>query len=151
MQAGVELQHVPYKEVGSINKDLVANDVQAGFLFISNVLSLIQAKQVRALAVTSRTRVPALPDLPTMIEAGLPDYEYINWFGVMGPAHLPPEIVERLHQAIVAACQDGELRKRFSDLGAVATGDDPATFARFVHDEIPKWATIVKASGARID
>lgn len=151
LQAGVQLQHVPYKEVGSITKDLVANDVQAGFLFISNVLSVIQANQVRALAVTSRTRVPALPDLPTMIEAGLPDYEYVNWFGVMGPAHLPPAIVERLHQAIAAACQDPELRKRFSDLGAVPVGDDPASFARFVHDEIPKWATIVKASGARID
>jgi tripartite-type tricarboxylate transporter receptor subunit TctC len=151
LKAGVQLQHVPYKEVGSITKDLVSNDVQAGFLFISNVLSVIQADQVRALAVTSRTRVPALPDLPTMIEAGLPDYEYVNWFGVMGPAGLPPEIVERLHQAIAAACRNPELRKRFADLGAVPVGDNPATFARFVHDEIPKWATIVKASGARID
>ncbi len=151
LRAGVQLQHVPYKTVGSISTDLVANEVQSGFLFISNIISFIETRQVRALAVTSRTRMPALPDLPTMIEAGLPDYEYANWFGVMGPAGLPQDIVERLHRAIAAACREPELRQRFSDLGALTVGDDPATFARFVHAEIPKWDAIVKASGAQID
>ena len=151
LKAGVRLQHVPYKTVGSIATDLVANEVQSGFLFISNIINFIESNQVRALAVTSRARMPALAQLPTMIEAGLPDYEYVNWFGVMGPAGLPPAIVDRLHREIAAACQDPELRKKFSDLGALPVGDDPATFARFVHDEIPKWAGIVKASGAQID
>jgi tripartite-type tricarboxylate transporter receptor subunit TctC len=151
LRAGVKLQHVPYKTVGSISTDLVANEIQSGFLFISNIINFIETKQVRALAVTSRTRMPALADLPTMIEAGLPDYEYVNWFGVMGPAGLPADIVERLHRAIVAACAEPELKKRFSDLGALTVGDDPAHFARFVHDEIPKWDQIVKASGAHID
>src|SRR5580692_11512002 len=84
LRTGVQLQHVPYKTVGSIASDLASNDVQAGFLFISNILNLIEAGQVRALAVTSRARMTALPTIPTMIEAGLPDYEYVNWFGVMG-------------------------------------------------------------------
>ena len=151
LRTGVQLQHVPYKTVGSIASDLVSNDVQAGFLFISNILNLIEAGQVRALAVTSRARMMALPTIPTMIEAGLPDYEYVNWFGVMGPAGLPPSVVDRLARAIAAACGEPELRQRFADLGAVAECDDPASFARFVHDEIPKWDAIVKASGAQID
>jgi tripartite-type tricarboxylate transporter receptor subunit TctC len=151
LRANVKLQHVPYKTVGSISTDLVANEVQSGFLFVSNIFSFIQSGQVRALAVSSRIRMPALPTVPTMIEAGLPDYEYINWFGVMGPAGLPPVIVERLHGVIAAACREPDLQQRFADLGALAIGDDPATFARFVHDEIPKWDAIVKASGAQID
>jgi tripartite-type tricarboxylate transporter receptor subunit TctC len=151
LKAGVQLQHVPYKTVGTITTDLAANDVQAGFLFISNIIGAIEAGQVRPLAVTSRQRMPALPKIPTMIEAGLPDYEYVNWFGVMGPAGLPPAIVERLHREIVASCAEPDLQRRFAELGALTVGDDPATFARFVHAEIPKWAEIVKASGATVD
>ncbi|MBI3514528.1 MAG: tripartite tricarboxylate transporter substrate binding protein [Proteobacteria bacterium] len=151
LKAGVQLQHVPYKTAPGIATDLAANEVQAGFLFISNIIAFIQGGQVRPLAVTSRARMPALADVPTMIEAGLPDYEYINWFGVMGPAGLPPDIVARLHREIVAACRAPDLQRRFADLGALVVGDDPQTFARFVHAEIPKWAEIVKTSGARID
>ncbi len=134
LKAGVQLQHIPYKTAPGIATDLASNDVQAGFLFIS-----------------SRQRMPALPEIPTMIEAGLPDYEYTNWFGVMGPAGLPADIVAKLHAEIAKACQDADLKKRFGELGALAVGDDPATFGKFVSSEIPKWATIVKASGAQID
>jgi tripartite-type tricarboxylate transporter receptor subunit TctC len=151
LKAGVQLQHVPYKTAPGIATDLAANEVQAGFLFISNIIAFIQGGQVRPLAVTSRGRMPALPDVPTMIEAGLPDYEYVNWFGVMGPAGLAPDIVARLNREIVAACREPDLRQRFADLGALPVGDDPEAFARFVHAEIPKWAEIVKASGAQID
>jgi tripartite-type tricarboxylate transporter receptor subunit TctC len=151
LRAGVRLQHVPYQTVGSISSDLVSDEVQAGFLFISNIQSFIESGQVRALAVTSRTRMTALAAIPTMIEAGLPDYEYVNWFGVMGPAGLPPAIVERLHRAIATSCGEPDLRQRFAALGALPDCDDPASFARFVHDEIPKWDAIVKASGARIE
>ncbi len=151
LKAGVQLQHVPYKTAPGIATDLAANEVQAGFLFISNIIAFIQGGQVRPLAVTSRERMPALPDVPTMIEAGLPDYEYVNWFGVMGPAGLPREIVERLHREFVTACRDTDLQRRFGDLGALVVNDDPQSFGRFVHAEIPKWAEIVKASGAQID
>jgi tripartite-type tricarboxylate transporter receptor subunit TctC len=151
LRAGVRLQHVPYQTIGAISSDLVSDEVQAGFLFISNILSFIESGQVRALAVTSRTRIPVLAGVPTMVEAGLPDYEYVNWFGVMGPAGLPPEIVDRLHRAIAVACRDPALQQRFAALGALTDCDDPASFARFVHDEIPKWDAIVKASGAQID
>ena len=151
LKAGVQLQHVPYKTAPSIATDLAANEVQGGFLFISNIIAFIQGGQVRPLAVTSRARMPALPTVPTMIEAGLPDYEYSNWFGVMGPAGLPRDIVERLHREIVTACREPDLQRRFTELGAIVVGDDPQTFGRFVHAEIPKWAEIVKASGAQID
>ncbi len=126
--------------------------MQAGFLFISNIIGFIDAGQVRPLAVTSKTRMPVLETIPTMIEAGLPDYEYINWFGVMAPAGLPAAIVERLRAEIAAACREPDLVRRFGELGAlVVNDDDPSSFARFVHDEIPKWAEIVKVSGAQID
>jgi tripartite-type tricarboxylate transporter receptor subunit TctC len=151
LQAGVQLTHIPYKTAPSIATDLAANEVQAGFLFISNIIAFIQSGAVRPVAVTSRTRMPALPEIPTMIEAGLPDYEYTNWFGVMGPAGLPADIVAKLHREIAAACQDADVQKKFADLGALTIGDDPATFKKFVGTEIPKWATIVKASGAQID
>jgi tripartite-type tricarboxylate transporter receptor subunit TctC len=151
LKANVTLQHIPYKTAPGIATDLASNDVQAGFLFISNIIAFIQSGQVRPLAVTSRQRMPALPEIPTMIEAGLPDYEYTNWFGIMGPAGLPADIVAKLHAEIAKACQDADLKKRFDELGALAVGDDPATFGAFVKAEIPKWATIVKASGAQID
>ena len=151
LKAQVQLTHIPYKTAPGIATDLASNDVQAGFLFISNIIAFIQSGQVRPLAVTSRQRMPALPEIPTMIEAGLPDYEYTNWFGVMGPAGLPAAIVAKLHAEIAKACQDADLKKRFDELGALAVGDDPATFGAFVKAEIPKWATIVKASGAQID
>lgn len=151
LKAGVHLQHVPYKTVAMITTDLVANEVQAGFLFISNIVSFIETNQVRPLAVTSRSRMAALPEVPTMIEAGLPDYDYANWFGVMGPAGLPTPIVAQLNRAIVEACREPELRRRFAELGAVPVGDSPEAFARFMQGEIPKWAEIVRVSGATID
>ncbi len=151
VMAGVQMTHVPYKGSAPALQDLLGGQVQLMFDNLPPSLPQIKAGKLRALAVTSVTRAPALPDVPTMAEAGLPGYEASSWFGVLAPAGTPPAIVAKLNAEIAKWLATPEAKEKLSKQGANAAGGTPEDFAKHIAAETAKWAKVVKDSGAKID
>ena len=149
MSAGINLVHVPYKGAGPAQTDLIGGHVHAMFGFTAGVLPYVRAGRLRALAVSSAKRLPELPQLPTMQEAGVKGYEVNVWYGLLAPAGTPNDIVALLNAEAGKAVK--ELGARFAELGAYPLYATPAEFARFIQAEIAKWASVVKRSGAKVD
>ena len=149
--AGVQMTHVPYKGSAPALQDLIGGQVQLMFDNLPPSLPQIKAGKLRALAVTSLARAPALPDVPTMAEAGLPGYEASSWFGVLAPAGTPPAIVAKLNAEIARWLATPEAKEKLSKQGANAAGGTPEDFAKHIAAETAKWAKVVKDSGAKID
>jgi tripartite-type tricarboxylate transporter receptor subunit TctC len=150
--AGIRMQHVPYKGSAPAVTDILAGQVALLFGTMGDVVPHIRAGKLRALAVTGARRIPALPDVPTMIEAGVPGYESVAWFGVMAPAATPREIVLKLNQDIARTMQMPDVLEKITAQGsAEIVGGPPEQFGAFVRAEIAKWAKIVKESGAKAD
>ena len=147
--AGVQLLHVPARGPAQAVQDALAGHVD--ILFDSTALSmpLVQSGKLKALAVTSPQRSPALPDLPTMAEAGLPGYEVLLWFGLYAPAGTPPAIVQRLHAAAAKGLADPGLRGPLERDGVDVVGSNPQQLAAFQRAEIAKYAKLVKDMGLR--
>ena len=151
VMAGVQMTHVPYKGSSPALQDLLGGQVQLMFDNLPPSLPQIKAGKLRALAVTSLARAPALPDVPTMAEAGLPGYEASSWFGVLAPAGTPPAIVAKLNAEIAKWLATPEAKEKLSKQGANAAGGTPEDFAKHIAAETAKWAKVVKDSGAKID
>jgi tripartite-type tricarboxylate transporter receptor subunit TctC len=149
--AGVDLVHVPYKGSAPLLTDLLAGRVDATFDSFTVYEEHIRSGRVHALAVTSRTRMAALPQVPTVAEAGLAGYEVSNWLGLLAPAGTSREVVSALHAAVVRAMADAAMKRQLTALGIEPTASTPDEFAALVRGEIPKWARIVKASGAKVE
>jgi tripartite-type tricarboxylate transporter receptor subunit TctC len=111
----------------------------------------VQAGRLRALAVTGATRTPALPDLPTLAEAGVPGYEASTWYAMFCPLGMPQNILERLHREVVAVAKSADIRKQLQAVGIDPVGDTPAALAQYLRSEIVKWGKVAKASGAKAD
>jgi len=149
--AGVDIQHIAYKGEAPALNDLMGGHVPMLFASFTALLPHVKANTLRALAVTSNKRVPQLPEIPTMSEAGLSGYYIEPWFGLVGPAGIPPAILEKLHASAVAALKSQEMQNRLASIGASTIGNTPQEFAAFIDSEIPRWAKLVKDSGARAD
>jgi tripartite-type tricarboxylate transporter receptor subunit TctC len=150
--AGVDMVHIPYKGGAPAMQDLLGGQVQLMFDNLANSLPQVKAGKLRALAVTTSTRSAAMPDLPTVNEAGVKGFDLSTWFGVFVPAGTPPDIVAKLNAGIVAALDSRELTERLSAMGAVPPKNNtPASFAAFVRAENAKYAKVVKESGAKVD
>ncbi len=149
--AGVSMVHVPYKGSAPAIADLLGGQVSCMFDNMPSSLPHIKAGKLRAIAVTSARRSPAMPELPTIAEAGLPGYEAASWFGLLAPAGTPREIVTKLNHTIVESLKTPEMKERLSSQGAEPVGDSPEEFAAYIRSEIAKWAKVVKASGAKLD
>ena len=149
--AGVDLGHVPYKGSAPLLTALLAGRVDATFDSFTVYEEHIKSGRVRALAVTSRTRMAALPQVPTLAEAGLPGYEVSNWLGVLAPAGTPKEIVTALHAAVIRAVADAGMKRQLTALGIEPAASTPDEFSALIRSEIPKWARLVKASGAMVE
>ena len=149
--AGIEMRHVPYKGGVPGSIALIAGEIQVMLNTPTVILTHVRAGRVRGLAVTSAKRIPAAPNVPTIAEAALPGFEVTTWFGVMLPAGTPGPIVNKLHPAFMAALKAPDVRERLAAENLDIVGSTPAEFAAFVKAEIPRWAKVVKASGARVD
>ncbi|MBK6006877.1 tripartite tricarboxylate transporter substrate binding protein [Ramlibacter ginsenosidimutans] len=150
-QAGITLTHVPYKGASQGATDVISGAVQ---LYVSSVPTLIghiRSGKMRALAVTSAKRVGDLPNVPTVAESGYKGFEAVTWFGVLGPANLPKEMVAKLNADINKALKDPELKKQFDAQGADVLGGTPEQFSKLIRDDLGRWGTVVKESGAKID
>lgn len=149
-KAGVNIMHVPYKGADALN-DLIAGRIQFMFATIPSVIGHIRAGQLRPLAVASEKRSEALPDTPTMAQAGVPGVITGAWFGLFAPANTPPAVVTLLNKAVNQATASPDVQKRLLAQGAEPMSMDAATFGKFVAQEFESWRPIVLSSGARID
>ena len=150
--AGVDIVHIAYKGAGPAIADLIAGQgVQLSFATAVSVMPYIQSGQLRALAVTTATRSPLLADLPTMAEAGQPGVESTSWHGIATTAGTPPAIVARLNREIAEILTLADVRRTLTTQGVDIIGGSPTDFAAYIQAEIPKWAEIVRLSGARAD
>jgi tripartite-type tricarboxylate transporter receptor subunit TctC len=151
VMTGTDLVHVPYKGAAPAMIDLIAGHVQVSFPTIIGAFSHVQAGRLRALATTGAKRAPAAPDLPTMMEAGVPGYEAANWFGTAVPAKTPTAIVAKLSQEIARALRLPDVSERLLVQGMEPTSSTPEEFSAYIRSEMTKWAKVVKASGAKAD
>jgi tripartite-type tricarboxylate transporter receptor subunit TctC len=148
IMTGVDMVHVPYRGAAPATADLLGGQVQVFFTGVANSVEYIKTGKLRALAVTTATRLQALPDIPTVSEF-VPGYEASTWYGVGAPKKTPTEIISRLNKEINASLADPKLQARLADLGTTALAGSPADFGKLVADETDKWAKVVKFSGAK--
>lgn len=148
---GLKVTHVPYRGTGPAIIALIANEVQFMFAGLLPAQAQVKTNRLRAIAVTSAKRSGFMPELPTVIESGLPGFEVVGWYGVLAPAGTPPAIVNRLHGEIIKVLALPEIRARIASDGAEVVGDTPAQFAAFLKADIARWAPLIKQSGARLE
>lgn len=148
---GASLLHIPYKGSGPLTTDLLGGQVTMSFDTITPVLPHIKAGKLRALAVTTAKRSSALPEVPSLAEAGLKDFDIGTWFGVLAPAATPKEITQRLSVEMVKIVQSPEFRKRMDEIGAEPVGNSPAQMAQQIKDETEKFARLVKQANVVIE
>ncbi len=150
MMAGVEIVHVPYRGVAGATVDLLAGNIQVLFDTLPAAIANIRAGKIRALAVTTKTRCEALPDVPAMAEY-LPGFEANSFHGLAAPKGTPPEIIAKLNTELNAALQMPSLKARLADLGGIVMTGTPDEFGAYVNGEIGKWAKVIKFSGAKAE
>jgi tripartite-type tricarboxylate transporter receptor subunit TctC len=148
--AGIKAEHIPYKGSGPALMDLVGGRYDYNFAGLQAAQTQVRGGKLRALAVTTPQRIPALPDLPTVAEA-LPGYEVVGWYGVIGPAAMPTPLVERLHDELVRVLAQRDVRERILNDGSEPVGNTPREFRDFMAADLAKWAKVVKESGAKFD
>jgi tripartite-type tricarboxylate transporter receptor subunit TctC len=151
MMTGVKMVHVPYKGSGPALADLLGGQVDVMFDNLTSSIGYIKSGRLRALAVTTSTRYPELPDVPTMQEAGVAGYEATAWFGMLAPKGTPKSVVARINAEVDKALAQADVKEKLAQQGAVASAWTPEQFGTFIHNEIAKWGKVVKASGAKVE
>jgi tripartite-type tricarboxylate transporter receptor subunit TctC len=146
-----EMTHVPYKGSSQALNDLLSGQVELNFDSPPPTLQFIKAGKLRALGVTSAKRLPLLPDVPTMTEAGLPGFEFTQWFGVVGPAGLPAPVVKKLNEAINGALASPEIKEKLLSLGATPMGGTPDDFAKAIKNDTQRFAKLVSDAKIKLD
>ena len=150
-KAGVDITHVPYKGGGPALNDVIGGQVPMFFANMASGLPHVKAGKLRALAITGEKRSPALPDAPTIAEAGLPGYTVYEWNAIFAPAGTPAPVIAKLADAIAKAVQAPEFRERVAALGGELTGHGPAESERFIREQTTLWAGVVKAGNVKAE
>lgn len=148
---GINLQHIPYKGTSGALQDTVGGQINVMFDVIGPLMSQVKSGNAKALAVAAKERVPAAGDVPTMAEAGVPDFVSGTWSGIIAPAGTPKEIVDRVAAEAKKALTDPELKKKLDDQGIVPMGTTPDEFRAFVTDEIARWKKVITDAGIKME
>ena len=151
VEAKIDMTHVPFRGTGPALQNVIAGHVPMAFNPPSGLMPHIQSGAIRPIAVTTLKRTSALPEVPTIAELGFPGFEATTWHALIAPAGTPKEVIATLHHAAVTAFADPELRKAMLELGVDLVGNTPEEFRAYLKAEIPKWAEIIKMSGAKIE
>lgn len=151
MEAKIDITHVPFRGTGPALQAVIGGHIPMAFNPPSPLIQHIQSGAIRALAITTLKRTAALPDVPTIAELGFPGFEATTWHGLVAPAGTPADVVAALNRAMVATLNDPAVRTQLTELGVDVAGSTAEDFRAYIKSEIPKWAAIVKASGAKID
>ena len=149
--AGIKLTHVPYKGAAQGATDVMSGQVQLYVSSIPTLMGHIKNGKMRPIAVTSLKRAAYLPQVPTIAESGYKGFDAVTWFGILGPARLPKDMVARLNADINKALKDAELQKKLGEQGADVEGSTPEQFGKLIQGDIARWGKIVKESGAKVD
>jgi tripartite-type tricarboxylate transporter receptor subunit TctC len=149
--AGVKMQHIPYKGRAQAIPDLLGGRISMIFDNMPSALPLVKSGEIRAIAVTSATRSPAAPNIPTIAESGLPGFEATSWFALMAPAGLPKDVLARINAETVRVMALPEVKEKLATLGLDAATASPESLANLIQVETAKWAKVVKESGAKLD
>ena len=149
--AGIDLTEVAYRGSGPVALDVMSGQVPLGMLDLPSVLAQIRSGSLRALAVTSQTRLAEMPDVPTLAEAGVKGYESTGWFGVVAPAATPPAVVARLQSELHGVLTDPAVTAQARAVGVDLTPMTSAEFGRFIASETVKWAEVIRRSGTKLD
>ena len=148
---GADMLHIPYKGSGPAITDLMGGQVNLMFDSLPSSMPYIKSGRIIAIAVTTKTRTGALPNVPTVAESGVPGFDVSTWYGIWAPAATPSAIVHRVSADLAAVVRTPEVRARLAELGAEPVGNTPEEFAAYNRTELTKWAKIVKDSGAKVD
>lgn len=148
---GAKLTHVPYKGSSPAIADLIGGQIQAMLLTMPAVISYVKSGKVRAIATSGARRSPALPELPTIAEAGVAGYEYTPWYGVFGPATMPKELVARLNQAINKTLANAEMADKLAQQGLEVSATTSGEFAQIVRADVARWGKIIRDAGLRAE
>jgi tripartite-type tricarboxylate transporter receptor subunit TctC len=151
LRTGIRAQHLPYKGAAPASISVISGETQVAFLVMPVAQVQVKAGKLRGLGVAAPARSPAMPEMPTMREAGVPDHEAVQWNGFFAPARTPPAILDRLHREVAKAVHDPEVRKRIEAEGATPSGNSPSEFAAFFRVEAEKWADVARRSGTKLD
>ncbi len=151
VETGTDLVHIPYKGAAPAMQALLAGDTQLMFDNLASAMPQVKAGKLRALAVTTAKRSSLVPELPTMAEAGVPGFDIATWFGLLAPAGTPKDVIAKWNADVVKILDSPEMRQKLQAQGAEPTPMTPAQFAAFIAAELPKYARIVKISGAKVD
>lgn len=151
LQAGLQINHIPYKGSAATVSAVMANDVQLTFVDAPPAVAQIRGGRLRALAVTSRTRAAVLPDVPTMVEAALADYEVVLWTSMFAPAGTPRPVLDALHAQTLKALQVSEVRERMAALGIDPVGNTPAELGAILRADLEKWTAVAKNAGVKAE
>ena len=151
IEAKIDITHVPFRGTGPTLQNVIGGHVPMAFNPPSPLIPHIQSGAIRPIAITTLARTAALPDVPTIAESGFPGFEATTWHGLVAPAGTPKDVVAALHRALMATLNDPAARKQLTELGIDLAGNSPDEFRAYIKSEIPKWARIVQASGAKAD
>ena len=149
--SGTEIAHVPYKGTALATPDLMSGQTHMMFDSLVSALANVRAGKIKALAVTSKERTPLLPNVPTVIESGLPGYEVNTYFGLFAPPGTPREIIQRLQREAAAAVQSAEVKERFASQGAEPVGGTPEALSALIRSETTKWKRVIEAGQIKAD
>ena len=151
LRTGTELVHIPYRGAGPMMQDLIAGNVDMAFDGMGTSAPQIKGGKLRPLAVTTPQRSPFIPEVPTLREAGVADFDVTTWYAVWAVKGTPKDIVDRMYQAIARALKEPDIVRIWDQQGAVVGGEPPAEMAKLVHAEVERWAKVVKAANVKID
>lgn len=151
VMTGTSMLHVPFKGAAESLTALISGQTDLQFASISSAIPLIKSGRLRALGVTAPQRSPSMPELPTLSEQGLPGYAAVSWFGIVGPANLPANVVATLNKATLSSLEQKDVRDRLFNSGVEVRTMGPEEFVKYIESETIKWAKVIKASGARAE
>ncbi len=149
-RARIKLLQIPYKSSPQSYVDLMAGRIPLVFTLVTGVQGLVASGKMKAIAVTGARRNSAFPQVPTVQEGGIPDFDVVSWYGLMAPVETPTAVLERVHQAMKKALRIDEVRNRLAELGAEIVGNSPAEFAQELRAEVPKWAEVIRTAKIKV-
>lgn len=149
--AGIDLQHIPFKGTGPAMAEVLSGRISALFSNMLTAKPLIEAGKLRALAISGPKRVAALPDVPTVAEAGVPGYSALQWYGLLAPSGTPKEIIDKVQAAVAEALRQPEVRQRLAQDGAEPIGSSSAEFAALIKGDLEKWSNIARAANIKAE
>ena len=151
MMTGTNLVHIPYKGLSPALTELLSGEVQLMFSSAVAMLPQVKAGKLRAIAMTGAKRSPAIPDIPTVAEAGVPGYETGSWYGIVAPAGTPKLAIDRLSKEVIAIVHSPDISKRLNDEAVIPVGSTPAEFTAHIKKELARWAKVIKQSGIHLN